>query len=299
MGQNTHLMKDLSNEDATPVFVRRFFSEHIGEIYVRDYKSLRTENHPLRLRYEIIAMVNQLCLEDPYRTQLLQGYRDIPGAMPGEEEESLETDRRRFMKLLDVEKFLDRMDYVVDDATQRAIAILNYRLKASERIEAIVSGTIDAICAAEAVGLDVSGHLLTPDAPVGDSRLRLPTPPPPKPNRIALQRPQMTTEQRARSLLRRMMVRNREMTPTVMRRYIESSVPAGATVDADEMPIAGVGDAVAFLALSRMAAVLAHEPSQSRRRMLQANLGFQITPSGGRVDNDYFNTPHFTITRNP
>src|SRR3990172_5775443 len=48
------LMKELTQEAETPVFVRRFFSEHISELYVRDFKQLRTENHPLRLRYEII-----------------------------------------------------------------------------------------------------------------------------------------------------------------------------------------------------------------------------------------------------
>ena len=131
------LMKDLTQENVTPIFVRRFFSEHIGEIYVRDFKSLRTENHPLRLRYEIITTVNALCMEEPLRTKLLAGYAEMPGAASGDEEESMERDRRRFMQLLDVEKFLDRMDQVIDAATQRAIAYLGYRLKASERIEAV------------------------------------------------------------------------------------------------------------------------------------------------------------------
>ena len=108
----------------------------------------------------------------------------------------------------------------------------------------------------------------------------------------------MTLEQQARRMLRRAMIKSREMTPAAMQRYIEAHIPTGSSADADQLPIRNVGDAVAFLTLSRMAIVLSHEPNPSKRRAMQSSLGFMITPkTGGRVDNDFFNAPQFTLTR--
>ena len=67
------LIKELLRENETPAFVRRFFGEHISELYVRDFKNLRTENHPLRLRGEILDMVSQVTTEPVARAELLAG----------------------------------------------------------------------------------------------------------------------------------------------------------------------------------------------------------------------------------
>lgn len=294
------LMKDLTQEDVTPIFVRRFFSEHIGEIYVRDFKSLRTENHPLRLRYEIISMVNTLCAEEPLRTQLLSGYAEMPGAVSGDEEETLERDRRRFLQLLDVEKFLDRMDQVIDAATQRAIAYLGYRLKASERIEEVLAGTVEVVCRADTVGLSLEGQLLSPDPVVGEERLRMPTLPSPKPNRTPLRKRELTIEEKARRELRRAMLQHREMTPATMKRYVDTHIAPGVTVTAENLSIEKVEDAVAFLALARLASISSHHSALIKNNPLLRNLEFVIalTPED-RVDNQFFNAPHFTITREP
>lgn len=292
------LMKDLTHEEATPIFVRRFFSEHIGEIYVRDFKNLRTDNHPLRLRFEIISMVNRLCMEDSLRESLLSGYAEIPGARPGEEEEALERDRRRFMQLLDVEKFLERMDQVIDAATQRAIAYLGYRLKASERIEEVLAGTVEVVCKTHAAGLLLEGQLLSPDTLASEERLRMPIPPPPRPNRTPIKQREMTIEEKARRELRRAMLQHREMTPTAMRRYVAAYIPHGATVSAENLVIEKVEDAVAFLSLSRLASISSHHPKSVKNNPLLRDMDFKISlTADSRVDNPYFNAPHFTITR--
>ena len=72
------LIRDLTQEQATPVFVKRFFSGHIEELYVRDFRQMRTENHPLMLRFEIIELVELVATTEPAREQLLAGYRALP-----------------------------------------------------------------------------------------------------------------------------------------------------------------------------------------------------------------------------
>ena len=291
------LMKELTQEAETPVFVRRFFSEHISELYVRDFKQLRTENHPLRLRYEIIELVNAVALEGPARAALLQGYAEIPGNRPGEEEELLDRDVQRFRRLLDVEKFLDRMDRVMDAATQRAVAYLGYRLKASERIEEVIADTVHAVAAAEDRGVPLEGRLLSPLPVVGDNRLRLPVEPPPVPKRTALRKREMTPHEKAVHFLRKAMIAHRDTAPAAVRRYIAEYLSPGARVTAQDLPVGSVPDAVSFLVLMRLAGISSRNPAAVRRNPLLRSLGFEVSLiAGSRADTEYFNVPNFQVT---
>lgn len=290
-------MKELTQEAETPVFVRRFFSEHISELYVRDFKQLRTENHPLRLRYEIIELVNAVALEGPARAALLQGYAELPGNRPGEEEELLERDVQRFRRLLDVEKFLDRMDRVMDAATQRAVAYLGYRLKASERIEEVIADTVRAVAAAEDRGVPLEGRLLSPLPVVGDNRLRLPVEPPPVPKRTALRKSEMTPHEKAVHFLRKAMIAHRDTAPAAVRRYIAEYLSPGARVTAQDLPVGSVPDAVSFLVLMRLAGISSRNPAAVRRNPLLRSLGFEVSLiAGSRADTEYFNVPNFQVT---
>jgi hypothetical protein len=151
------LIKELLRESETPAFVRRFFGEHISELYVRDFKNLRTENHPLRLRWDILDMVNQVTSDPGTRAELLAGYAAIAKSneVP---EQMLDRDIRRFGRLLDVEQFIDRLDQVMEQAGRIAASHLEYRLKATDRIESTIEDTIRALRHAEDLGLKWKGH---------------------------------------------------------------------------------------------------------------------------------------------
>lgn len=292
------LMRELTLEGETPVFVKRFFSEHISELYVRDFKQLRTENHPLRLRYEIIELVNGVSQEGPSRAALLAGYADLPGNKPGEEEEQLERDVQRFRRLLDVEKFLDRMDRVMDAATQRAIAYLGYRLKASERIEEVLADTVKAVIETDEAGLPLDGRLLTPTPLLGEERLRMPVEPPRKPVRTALRKREMTVHERAMHMLRKAMIAHRDTTPAAIRRYVEAYVSPGKTLAATSLPVKKVEDAVSYLVLSRLAGITNRNPAAIRRNPLLRSLEFDVSSvEGKRADTSHFNTLDFKVTR--
>lgn len=292
------LMKELASEDVTATFVRRFFAEHIGELYVRDFKQLRTENHPLRLRYEILDMVSSLETDERRRAALLCGYSELPGAKEGEAEEALELDVRRFRRLIDVEKFLDRMDSVIDAATRRAIASLGYRLKASERIEEVLLDTARALVDSEEVDVDIQGGLFTIEALVSGDHFRLPHIPTPKPSQITMQKREMTPHEKARRMLRKAMIRHRESSPAAMKRYVTAHIKAGESIKAENMPITSVEDAVAFLTLLRLASITTRHPTSIARNPLLRGLGFSVDLiRGERIDSPYFNTQNFSIRR--
>lgn len=292
------LIRDLTEEEATPIFVKRFFAEHIEEIYVRDFRQMRTENHPLMLRFEIIELVDRAAQTEPYRSQLLEGYLDLPGGRSISAEEDLERDVARFMRLLDVEKFLERMDRVIDSATQRALAYLGYRLKASERMEEVLRGAVEAVFRAAAAGRPIESRLLSPAPVVAEYRLRMPNQPPSKPLRRAMTKRQMTPRERAELMLRKAMIRHRDTTPAALQRYVESRIPAGASLGVSSLPIESVEDAVAVLVLMRMAMITRANPKALRANPLFRGLRFEVSMEEGEVGrNPIFEMPGFIVTR--
>ena len=292
------LIRDLTQEQATPVFVKRFFSEHIEELYVRDFRQMRTENHPLMLRFEIIELVDTVATTEPSREQLLVGYRALPGARHEAVEDMLARDVSRFQRLLDVEKFLERMDRVIDSATQRALAYLGYRLKASERLEDVLADAVANACRLADQGQVISGRLLSPSPVVADYRLRMPNLPVAKPDRRAMVKREMTPRERAELMLRRAMVRHRDTTPAAIRRYVQAHVPVGAEIEGVHLPVHGVDDAVAVLVLMRLAAIGRVNPKALRANPLLRNLDFEaVMDEGGRVNTELFELPGFKVRR--
>ncbi len=294
------LIRDLTQEKATPVFVKRFFSEHIEELYVRDFRQMRTENHPLMLRFEIIELVDAVATTEPARAQLVAGYRELPGARHEAVEEALARDVARFQRLLDVEKFLERMDRVIDSATQRALAYLGYRLKASERLEDVLADAVTSACRLADQGQLIEGRLLSPPPVVADYRLRMPNLPPTKPDRRAMVRREMTPRERAELLLRRAMVRHRDTTPAAVKRYVQAHVPASSEVEGGRLPVRGVEDAVAVMVLMRLAAIGRVSPKALRANPLLRNLDFEaVMNEGGRMSTELFDLPSFKVSRRP
>jgi hypothetical protein len=291
------LIDEIKKEKDMPVFVKRFFTEHISQLYVRDFGTLRTENHPLRLRFEILEMVNTVTQGETSRASLLQGYAQL-GFPKDEEEQFLERDIDRLRRLLDVEKFLDKLDRVIDRAYTQAVSFLGYRLRASERIEEVLEDTIKAVISADKEGISLEGNLLTPGPVMGDERLRAPPIPAVPPKRVALKKREMTVEERALCELRREMIAHRDTTPTAARRYVERHLPKGVVTAASALPTETVEDAVCFIVLSRLAFIATKRPQLYKRNPLLRDLGFDARLiDGSRVDTEYFSAPDFAIIR--
>ncbi|MFZ3001882.1 MAG: Wadjet anti-phage system protein JetA family protein [Undibacterium umbellatum] len=291
------LIEELTKEQDMPVFVRRFFTEHISQLYVRDFGALRTANHPLRLRHEILEMVSIVTQEDGLRTALLAGYSEL-GFAVGEEEQYLQRDIERLNRLSDVDKFLDKLDRVVDMANSRAISYLSYRLSASDRIEVVLEDTIKAVIEADAIGLELEGNLLGPGPIMSDERLRLPTIPSTPPKRVPLKKREMTLRERAICELRREMIAHRDTTPSAAKRYVQRYLKPGEERTAAQLPTQTIEDAISFIVLSRLAVIGSKKPKLLKQNPLLRNLDFGATLiEGKRIDTDYFSTADFKLRR--
>lgn len=292
------LMQELTREKATNIFVQRFFAEHIAEIYIRDFKELRTENHPLRHRMEILSLVNDLARTEPARSQLLQGYRDLPGTRAGEEEELIERDVERFHRLMTIERFLERMDRIIDVAYQHANAYLGYRLKATERFEAAIAGSITAVIMADRLGKPIEANILSPDPILNEDHLYFPPQRRPKPAPVATRKRVMTPRERAVHQLRKIMIANRDTSVATLKHYITQHLTEGQRLSAGEMCSDSVRDAVAQVALLRLAMIMKNNPRKFRDDALLRNIGFTVEANGAqRAETEFFNLPDFIIKR--
>jgi len=292
------LMADISRETEVHVFVRRFFVEQISEIYVRDFKDLRTENHPLRHRMEIIELVNEITRDDPLRTELLQGYREMHGNH-ADVEALIERDVERFHRLLNIERFLARMDRIIETVYQRTNATLAYRLKATDRIEAVIADSIAAVKQADERGIPIESVLLSPSPIISEDALYLASARRSKPAPIATRKRVMTPAERALYRLRKIMIAHRDSSPEAIRRYLAEHFTVDQEISSADLPANSVHDVVLQVAISRIAFILSHSSSEGQGPgdLLQGIGATFKTIPGERVDTEYFNMPKFVIKK--
>lgn len=110
---------------------------------------------------------------------------------------------------------------------------------------------------------------------------------------------EISIEEKARRMLRKLMIVHRDATPEAIRRYVEKYIPHGTSVSAVDLPVIGVEDAVSYLVLARLASISTHDPGALKRNPLLRKLGFSAVSaeSSQRADTKYFNTPDFIISR--
>lgn len=98
-------------------------------------------------------------------------------------------------------------------------------------------------------------------------------------------------------LLRREMIAHRDGSPSAMQRYVHGLLPAGGETPVDQLPIDNVEDAVAQLALLRLASLAKNSPKAFANHPLLRRLDFEVRLSGERVETELYELPAFTVKR--
>lgn len=295
------MMERLTREESAGRFVAAFFKDYIAELYIRDYHDMRTQNHPLRHRHDIVRIAYRLRDEPGLRSVMLGSYAQMYRSRPSVEPEVLfERDIGRLLKFQDIQHYLDRVDDSVNRATRQALSYLSYKLRSHDRIETLIASTIAILTAPER---DPEADVPTPFAPgmlFSEERLRPATrvveeiaPP-------AMRRSTLSPEQRARAELWRAMTRARQVTRMQVREYARQHLPLGVRVAAHQLPIRQVSDLVLFMAFSRAAFLsdslsapaLRHVPLMRTFHGLVFRLDAEHTS-----ENDYMRVPWFEVER--
>lgn len=295
------VMERLAKEESAGKFVAAFFRDYISELYIRDYHDMRTHNHPLRHRHDIVRIAYRLRDEPALRQIMISAYEKLFRGRPGTDAQALfERDILRLLKFQDIQLYLDRVDDSVNRATRHALSYLRYKLRSHDRIEAVIANTIAALTAVERPH---DAPVATPFAPgplFSQERLRPPRRAIEEIRPPAMRRQALTPEQRARAELWREMTRARQVTRMQVRDYARRHLPLNTRVRADALPVDHVSDLVMFMAFSRASFLTQTlSPAALRHVPLMATLQglvFRLEP-GEMSENAFIRVPRFDVER--
>jgi Wadjet anti plasmid transformation system JetA-like protein len=290
----------LSSQETTAGFVRAFFDEYIGQFYIRDYHELRTENHPLRNRWRIVQVAQDL-RDDPVKRETMVSYYRTAFRCASKEqaEDRFEKDVARFLMFKDIDAHLNRLNSSVERATSRALANLHYKLRTQDKLDRLLTASIRSVtnCAPDTqCRMDtLPGYLLS------ETRLRPVYRKPSQIVRSGISKSVMTIEQRAQIALKRLMKLNREVSPLHVADYLQRHLKERDSVSSDEMTITGIHDFCVFVYVARLALISRNHAGtlQKGHPALPVFKEYRFNCSIDQLtDNAFIQVPRFTVTRN-
>lgn len=289
------LMEVLLAADSASDFLRGFFEQYVEKVFIADYAELRTKNHPLQHRARIIQLTLQIEHDKARRDAIIDWYQVKRCAGDRIKAEMLyERDNRQLLRLRDVEAQLQRLDEEIRSANQKAMALLEYRLRAPRHFDKLI---VRAIAGASVVPED---HLALPAASglhhASEFALAKPRQYQPPPAATQLQRRVPTVEEQARENLRQRMIKNRQVTPRHLARYVARHMGSARSVAADALTIESINDLCCYQRLVLMAMRSAGPPLKRKSDIqLQMLPGVRFELQQDETINPYLRHRRFII----
>ena len=296
------LMPELSRAETTAQFARQWFERYVSEFFIGDYAELHRADHPLARRSAILAMAQQI-ERGERRAPLLAWYGEHLGAGDdGRGAQRFARSLRRLRELERIDEYMARLDDDMRQANRRALAFLDYRLRAPDKLGTLLRRACRGVLPAP------EEDLRMPVAPAGlmdESRLRPPRQKPQPIPRSANATQPPTPEQLARLSLLRRMKRARLVTAEDMARYIGRHLQDSDSIASETLAIGSIEDLRAYQTLLTLA-LRSHRIGGLRREdplsrllrgyrveLLDAGQGTGAT----RDDNGYLRAPSFVVRR--
>lgn len=292
------LMDELMKRTSAREFVRGFFEEYVEKVFIADYSELRTKDHPLQHRSQILALVLQFQHDQAQREVLIAWYQEKKAGGERIRAEFLyERDTRLLMRLKDVDEQLQRLDEEIRDANQRAISFIEYKMRAPKHLDKLLSRALQAV---ERLQED---HVALPAASgfrhAGEDLLAKPRTVAKPVAATAVEKRPPTLQELAMEQLRKHMADNRLVDRVKLANYVVRHLGQRPAITSDELGIESINDLCCYQRLLLIAAHGACPPSQRRSDpQLQMLKGVRIDflPEG-TTRNPYLEHPRFHIQR--
>jgi len=279
-------------------FVRGFFEEYVEKIFIADYSELRTKDHPLQHRSQIVAMTLQLQHDAKQHEALLAWYQEKKAGGDRIRAEYLyERDTRLLMRLKDVDEQLQRLDEEIRDANQRAIAFIEYKMRAPKQLDKLLARAMQATDQLD------EGHVALPAASgfrhAGPELLAKPRTATRPAVATAVEKRPPTLQELAMEQLRKRMADNRLVDRVKLANYVGRHLRDRTSVTSDELDIESINDLCCYQRLLLIAAHDACPPSQRRsdpQLQMLRSVRIEYMPDG-TTSNPYLEHPRFHIQR--
>lgn len=255
-------MSAIASQETTAEYVRKFFREYVEQVFIGDYKELRTQEHPLSRRPQILAAVEELSERQEHRQRLLDWYvTRLAHGDRAKGEAAFERDVSRLNELTRIEEYLERLDDEIRSANKRALVVLHYRLRTIRPIDDLLRQAIDGLLAG---GLedDFPGpwenrpRIFAPDVLIGGQRLAQPRKETPRQPPSPLRQTVLSEHARAIGNLVRRAQERRRITPAKLRAYAALALGEQTQLDSSELPVGSIEEMRAYQTFASLAASL-------------------------------------------
>lgn len=271
------LMASIATQETTADYARQFFQGYVVNMFIGNYKELRTQEHPLSKRPQILQSVEELASKPDHRSRLLEWYtKRLANGDEAKAEAAFERDVRRLEDLDRVEEYLERLDDEIRTANKRALIVLQYRLQSIRPIDDLLRHAIDGLLASGLDGgfegpLETWPAVFAPDTLISASRLAQPRKETQRQPPSALRQAVLSEHTRAIGNLVRRAQERRRITPVKLRDYAKSALGAEDKVTSNDLPVTSIEELRAYQSFNSLATALksgiASSIMQARRQI--------------------------------
>ena len=288
------IMDGLNMAESTAQYVRMFFSDYIERVFIGDYRELRTREHPLARRPQILRAVEELHTSEAHRKRLVEWYQAKRcGGDRTKAEHLFEKDIGRLLDLRRIDEYLDRLDDEIRRANKRALTFLNYRLRSLQPVGQMVQLAINAILARKTPPLAdpfAPGEMLDSDR-LAEPRKRIE-----RQETSSLRRQPPSEFQIARSRVMLRLRETRSMDPVKLAQFVRKSLNEKLTQPSEQFVLKSVPDVIAYQALANVGLAMSSTSRGLQIVAMSKAKGFRVRLIDGPVqDNGFISGQPFVV----
>lgn len=285
------LMESLDPNQPTASYVRSFFSDYVEQVFIGDYRELKTRDHPLSRRQIVIDAAERLSHDRERRATLIDWYaKKLCGGDREEAASRLERDFRRILELSLIEEYLERLDEELTRANRRALAVLDYKIRATQPMDDLIRSAISNVSCMEE---NEAPAVFAPDALMSGARLySWPAATERKPP-AALRQNRFSPRDAAINQLMREAIERRSMTAPKLAAYVARALSGKDEISSADLPIESIEDLCAYNALHKVASMQGSGRADLRLESLKLARDFIAVPIGATEE------PHPFISGRP
>ena len=229
------LMTMISAETTTRSYIRNFFNEYIEQVFIGDYRELKTKEHPLSRSPQILRTVEILSSDGVHRARLIDWYSQRMASGNQEKGASLfERDIRRLFELERISEYLERLDQEFYRANKRALAFIDYRIRSPRPVDHLIRHGIERLLSLHASS-EVA-PLFAPDMLISGNRLAEPKRSIERPPASPLRQQAISDRTRALANIMRRAREARAVTVPKMMSYVSGALAGDTSVSSEALP---------------------------------------------------------------
>jgi len=296
-GTNIHdFMEELSREKSTAQYVQRFFTDYIEQVFIGDYKELRTKEHPLSRRRQILENVERLLESTEPKQQVMEWYESRLAKGNREKAKRLfERDIQRLNDLSRIDEYLERLDDEIRKANKRAFAYLDYRLRSMMPSEHLVRLAIQSAIGG---GIEDMADPFPPGEMVNPEGLREPRKAITRSEPSALRKIVVSEEHRAMASILNRAREARQVSPVKLANFALDQMKSKESIGNEELTIEGVSDARMYQTLSVLSLQMSAKGYLLKSNAQVFTKGFRVKRSGEEeVPHPFISSAPFSLEK--